>query len=124
MDLEDNNVNGEIARKRDIFLEAEKEYLDELKKDPKNLEFIVRLNKFNALDLSKEADRMINWIENGEVSAENLEKIEAEIVLIYAAIEDKIKEKVREKERSFEEPKRQISYSMKQKNMDEDELEI
>lgn len=103
MDLEDNNVNGEIARKRDIFLEAEKDYLEELKKNPKNLRFIMEFNKYSAADLSKEAEGRINRIENGEVSVENLERVEAEITLIYAAIQYKIREKVREKEKDAEE---------------------
>lgn len=97
MNFEDNNVNGEISRKRDIFLKAEKEYLDELKKDTKNMELIKHLNKFSASDLSKEADRRINCIENGEVKPENLERVEIEITLIYVAIQDKIRQRELEK---------------------------
>lgn len=91
MYLEDNNVNSGVAEKREIFLQAEKEYLEELMKNPNNREFIKSLNQYSALNLSKEADRRICKIENGEVKPENLERVEAEIALIYAAIQDKIK---------------------------------
>ena len=38
--MEGNNMNGNIAFLRDTFLDAEKEYLEELMKQPKYKEFV------------------------------------------------------------------------------------
>lgn len=113
MNLEDNNINGVIAEKRDIFLAAEKEYLEELKKVPANRELIKDFNRRSATDLSREAEKRINSIENGEIKQAELERVEWEIVLLYASIQDKIRERVREK--IYEKP------TVKRK--DEDEFE-
>ena len=93
------NINGEIARKRDIFLNAEKDYLDELKKDPRMENFIKKLKCLNPRDLSKIADELIEKVEFGKVEATDLEKVEAEITLVYATIVDAIRERP-EKEKS------------------------
>ena len=115
LELEGNNVRGKIAEKRDILLQAEKEYLEELMQFLGNKEFRRQLNKCSASFLAGEADKRINRIENGEVKAEMLERVEAEITLIYAAIQDKIRERVKEKTMEIKKPK--------QKTIDEDELE-
>lgn len=97
MYLKGNNVNSGVAEKREIFLQAEKEYLEELMKIERNRELLKTLNRYSVSELSKEADRRISKIENGEVKTEKLERIETEITLIYAAIQDKIKQKELEK---------------------------
>lgn len=53
--MKENNINGKIAFLRDTFLETEKEYLEELIKQPKYKEFVENLNRYSSKDLSLEA---------------------------------------------------------------------
>lgn len=100
--LEGNNTDGELAFLRDIFLEAEEEYLEKLKSNPKYVEFIKSINKHSASRLGKVAVEKINSIETGNVKEEDLERVETEIVLILASIQDIVREKVREREKEEE----------------------
>ena len=95
--MEDNNINGNIAFLRDTFLNAEKEYLKELMKDEKYKTFVKKLNKYRAKELSLEAIKRISDIETGKVKDENLERVETEITLLLAAIQDCVREKVKER---------------------------
>lgn len=92
--MEGNNISGEIAHLRDVFLEAEKEYLDELKQQPQYASLIERLNKTKGgTELAHMAIERIEKIENGMVKPEDLEKVETEITIILASIEDRVREK-------------------------------
>ena len=95
--MNENNINGKIAFLRDTFLKAEKDYLEELIKKPKYKNFIEDLNKYNSKELSLEAVKRISAIESGKVKEEDLEKVETEITLLLASIQDCIREKVKEK---------------------------
>ena len=95
--MEDNNINGNIAFLRDTFLNAEKEYLKELMKDEKYKTFVKKLNKYRAKELSLEAIKRISDIETGKVKDEDLERVETEITLLLAAIQDCVREKVKER---------------------------
>lgn len=86
--MKDNNKNYEISRKRDIFLEAEKDYLEELLQNPKMKKFVKELSKYRASDLMKLAEKRMEAIERGEIAAEDLERVEAEITLLMASIKD------------------------------------
>lgn len=100
--MEGNNINGNIAFLRDTFLEAEKEYLEELMKQPKYKEFVESLNKYRSKELSLEAIKRISEIETGRVKEEDLERVEAEITLLLAAIQDCVREKVKERVEEYE----------------------
>lgn len=95
--MEGNNINGNIAFLRDIFLDAEKQYLEELMKQPKYKAFIEKLNKCSSKELSLEAIRRISDIETGKVNVDDLERVETEITLLLASIQDCVREKVKEK---------------------------
>lgn len=95
--MNENNINGKIAFLRDTFLKAEKDYLEELIKKPKYKNFIEDLNKYNSKELSLEAVKRISAIESGKVKEEDLEKVETEITLLLASIQDCIREKILEK---------------------------
>ena len=95
--MEGNNINGNIAFLRDTFLEAEKEYLKELMKDEKYKAFVEDLNKYGSKELSLEAIRRISEIETGRVKEEDLERVEREITLLFASIQDCVREKVKER---------------------------
>ena len=53
--MEGNNISGNIAFLRDTFLDAEKQYLEELMKQPKYKAFIEKLNHCGSEELSLEA---------------------------------------------------------------------
>ena len=91
--MEDNNINGKIAFLRDKFLEAEKEYLDELMEQPKWKNYVEALNKLDARQLALHALKRMECIENGQVKDNDLESVETEITLILAAIQDFVRER-------------------------------
>ena len=80
----------------------EEEYLEKLKSNPKYVEFIKSINKHSASRLGKVAVEKINSIETGNVKEEDLERVETEIVLILASIQDIVREKVRERKKEEE----------------------
>ena len=77
---------------RDTFLAAEKEYLEELKKDPEIVFKLKELSRKSTTQLVKTAVSLMHSIENGEVKPEDLEKQETEMLLCLLAIYDKYKE--------------------------------
>lgn len=101
--MEGNNIDGKIAFLRDTFLEAEKEYLEELMKQPKYKEFVENLNRYSSKDLSLEAIKKISDIETGRVKEKDLERVETEITLLLASIQDSVREKVKERVKETEE---------------------
>ena len=101
--MEGNNINGNIAFLRDTFLNAEKEYLEELMKEPKYKRFVEGLNKYDAKKLSLEAIKRVSDIETGRVKEEDLERVETEITLLLASINDCVREKVMERIKESEE---------------------
>lgn len=100
--MEENNINGKTDFLRDTFLEAEKEYLEELMKQPKYKEFVENLNRYSSKDLSFEAIKKISDIETGRVKEKHLERVETEITLLLASIQDSIREKVKERVKETE----------------------
>lgn len=101
--MEGNNMNGNIAFLRDTFLDAEKEYLEELMKQPKYKEFVENLNGYGSKELSLEAIKRISNIETGKVKEEDLERVETEITLLLASIQDCVRETVKERVQEYEE---------------------
>lgn len=101
--MEGNNINGNIAFLRDTFLDAEKQYLEELMNQSKYKEFVKSLNRYSSKDLSLEAIKRISDIETGRVKEEDLEKVETEITLLLASIQDCVREKVKERIKKSEE---------------------
>ncbi len=101
--MEGNNINGNIAFLRDTFLDAEKEYLKELMKKPEYKALVENLNKYDSKELSLEAVKRISNIETGRVKEEDLERVETEITLLLASIQDCVREKVKERMKESEE---------------------
>lgn len=91
--MEDNNIDGKIANLRDTFLEAEREYFNELMKKGKWKRYVEALNKLDARKLAEYAINRIDCIENGKVKEKDLESVETEITLILAAIQDCARER-------------------------------
>lgn len=101
--MEGNNINGNIAFLRDTFLDAEKEYLKELMKKPEYKVLVENLNKYDSKELSLEAVKRISNIETGRVKEKDLERVETEITLLLASIQDCVREKVKERMKESEE---------------------
>ena len=96
--MRENNLDSKASFLRDTFLDAEEEYLDELMKNPKLKEFAERINKRKSgRELALEALKRMSDIEEGKVKETELGFVEAEIVIICAAIKDYVRK--REKER-------------------------
>ncbi len=66
-------------------------------KDEKYKAFVEDLNKYGSKELSLEAIRRISEIETGRVKEEDLERVETEITLLFASIQDCVREKVKER---------------------------
>ena len=101
--MEGNNINGNIDFLRDTFLDEEKEYLKELMKDEKYKTCVEELNKYGSKELSLEAIKRISDIETGRVKEADLERVETEITLLLASIQDWVREKVKERVKETDE---------------------
>ena len=78
-------------------------------KKPKYKVFIENLNKYNSEGLFSEAIRRIKSIETGKVKEEDLERVETEITMLFASIQDRARERgerVKTKEIDHEELER------------------
>ena len=106
--MKDNNINGKVAFLRDTFLDAEKEYLEELIKQPKYKDFIEHLNRYSSKDLSLEAIKRVSDIETGKVKEEDLERVETEITLILASIQDWVRVRVKDRLQERKEEKEEL----------------
>lgn len=71
-------------------------------KQPKYKEFVENLNRYSSKDLSLEAIKKISDIETGRVKEKDLERVETEITLLLASIQDSVREKVKETEEALE----------------------
>lgn len=95
--MEMNNTSGKYAFVRDAFLESEKEYLEELKKDM-SFEYAVEYlqKNFSVHELYKIGIAKMQQIETGEINEDSLEKVERDILICFSAIVDfeQVKEKV------------------------------
>ena len=108
MQLDQNNISGEFADLRDTFLDAEKEYVLSLLKDESLKDFVISINKFyNINDLVKIVQDLVEKVENNLIPYEEMEKVENKIIILLAAIKDKILVKVKE----YETEEIEISYS-------------
>ena len=89
--------NDELSREeiRNEFLEAERERLLELKKNPKFLEVVKKLKKMGTNELYDIATKKMDDIENFKVAPEDLEKVETEILAIFTALEGLERERER-----------------------------
>ncbi len=85
-----HNIDGDLANLRDTFLHAERAYVFELLKDDKIQELIYTINSYNTSEIAKEAQKLIDKVENGEISEEQMEIVEKQIIVLLAAIQDKI----------------------------------
>lgn len=100
---EGRNINSEIAQLRDTFLTYEKDYVNQLLKDKKNLQRIESLKKAKLEDVVDYAKRLMTSMDlgvhtfcNGEfvqVNEKMSYDIEKEICLALYSIEDLVNTK-------------------------------
>ena len=65
--------------------------------------FVENLNKDDWKELSLEAIKRISNVETGRVKEKDLERVETEITLLLASIQDCVREKVKERMKESEE---------------------
>ena len=83
--------NEEIQNLKKVFLEAESEYVSELMKKQGMFNFIMECSQTkDSRILLLAASKLVDKIENGLVSEKELERVEAQIIVLLAAIQDKI----------------------------------
>ena len=97
--MSEQNINGKIAFLRDTYLDAEKDYLAELKQDPKFVDLLLKLKKCKPQALYDQAIKWISEIEEGKVAEKNLDRYEAQIALFLDAIDDLQRDTNRERVR-------------------------
>lgn len=88
----DNNLSRDASHLRDTFINAEREYVLELLKNDKIRESIIDLNctfNMDAKPLFDAAQKLVNDVDNGLVKDEDMERIEQQLIIILAAIQDK-----------------------------------
>ena len=88
--LEDNNINGRIAHLRDTFLAAEREYVMEILKDKEVRQLIIDKNLFDGTTLYQNAQNIIDQVENNLIPYEKMETYEMVLIVLLAAIQDKV----------------------------------
>ena len=87
--LKINNNDNDISYIRDLFLKSEFDYLADILKDSKNIDFIRNLNKFSSEALIESAVKLMYDIDLGLYNYSKLESVEKEIILYLSAIKDK-----------------------------------
>lgn len=76
-----------LTQLRDTFLDAEKEYLDELRQTGKYEEVIATLNEMDIDTIQAMVLEKITSIERGEVPEERLSRVEGEVIVMLASLE-------------------------------------
>ena len=99
MATEGRNISAEVAHMRDTVLDAEKEYLVELKRERENLEKIERFKRAPLKKVVEYGKYLMESMELGyikkkgqllPIDEELAKEVEKELVLAMASIEDAI----------------------------------
>ena len=94
-----NNVDDAPAHLRDTFLKAESDYVHCLLQDYSMQGLISEINGYSSDELFKVAQGIVDSVENGEVSEEQMEQVEKQLIIVLAAIKDLIHVRVKSKAR-------------------------
>ena len=87
----EQNIYEEVALTRDTFLNSEIDFLKQLSEMPEFIEMLALYVKYNIGQLSERLTALTQKMENGEVSEDEEQKVELEIMCCCLASEDKIK---------------------------------
>ena len=90
LNLSDNNIAGRIAHLRDTFISAEKEYVLELLKEETVRQMINDVNWYKSEEIFAAAQDLVEKVENNLIPYEQMEKVEIKLVILLAAIKDKV----------------------------------
>jgi len=89
MAIAGNNVGGKIAHVRDSYFDSgEKEYLEQLLKDPKQKALHEKLLREDAEKLYKQAKKLMQAVECGQFNEKQMAEAEFKITHLLGAIED------------------------------------
>lgn len=84
------NVDGNIAHLRDTYLSAERDYVSELLKSEGMRDLISEINAETPDRLFAMAQSIVDKVEMGLISDEQMEKTEQQLTVLLAAIQDKV----------------------------------
>lgn len=87
------NIDGYTAHLRDTFLTAEKEYVGSLLENEEIRDFITEINGYSSEILFKNAQELVDKVEYGLIKDEEMEQVEQKLIILLAAIKDKVLEK-------------------------------
>lgn len=85
-----DNFSDEAAHLRDTYLGAEREYVAELLKDEGMQELIGQVNQMPSDVLFESAKKMVDAVEMGTVPEEQMGLVEKRLIVMLAAIQDRV----------------------------------
>ncbi len=88
-----DNVDGNASNLRDTFLLAERDYVRELLKNDGIRRLIHECRQQPSELLFKTAQSIVDSVEAGQVPDELMERVEQQLIVLFAAIQDKVLEK-------------------------------
>ena len=88
------NMLEEFAHLRDTFLIAEKDYILKLMKIPEWCRIVREVNETTDCDmLFEQAKKLVDGVENGMFTDEEMPSVETRLTILLAAIQDRVLEK-------------------------------
>jgi len=85
-----DNISADAENLRDAFLTAEKEYVAQLLKEYEMRELISFCNENSSDTLFQAAKEIVENVENGLIPEEKMESVEKKLIVLLAAIKDKV----------------------------------
>ena len=84
------NISGNVSHLRDVYLGAEKDYVQVLLQNEDIRKLIYEMNGSDSDLLFEVAEKLVNAVENGEIPEDRMERVEQELIVLLAAIQDKV----------------------------------
>lgn len=86
-----DNVNGEASHLRDVYLEAQRDYVKYLMQFEDIRQLVAQINASYDPDyLFEVAQNLVERVDAGEFDDEEMEKVEGELIVLLSAIQDKV----------------------------------
>ena len=84
-----NNISDEYANLRDTFFAAEMDYVRTLLQIEGIKELIIKYSNYSNDALFREAQEIVNNVDNELIPQEQMERAEQALTILFAAIQDK-----------------------------------
>ena len=83
-------TNNDLYSIRDYFLDAEKPFSDFVEKECDNEIYNLR-EQYTNEELFNASEKLMEMVETGQVKQEDMEKVEAQLAVLFIAIQEKRK---------------------------------